>query len=494
MGHAAIRFGAESVYDEVAVMIRHYKDVAPELYNSPERRRATELRDEQKAELRNFFNSNPELNEPARLLYTGFPRELKETVEKWKYYSDPDMLLELITGFEGKIYLDDILRTIGTGSFPALNGNYEQTGIRILPNVRSVHDPRKYPEDNGPDRKEKHWAWECDPGINQELRNIYYVENDALVVRGVPCKLNNVVLDHPFLEGKEWLTIAASPMANDIKLKMDYLTVERDTAVERRFAVKGLHNPKRAWARLEAAFLRACKERADIVMFPEMLGDELFIQPGSRHSRKMDDLIDKALEKGLTLPFLILMPTWWHDGHNELYVLSGENELKCVQRKYIPFIYREKDTKLKYMEDLVDTVPEVQLVHIDGVGRAAFMICRDMLETDYEKMLISALHCTLILCPSFSPHKTAFDLKDGQGRPNGCYIVWLNSCSASDDKMKHVGWVSSPVAEDYVTRFCPACGGKCGEDSMACLFLVKIGTGPENSGETECKPVHEREP
>ena len=490
MGQAAIRFDAESVFDELAVLIKQYKTIAPEMYNSPERRRATQLRTEQELALKSLYDANPELEEPVKLFITGFPQNLRENIESWKYYSDPDMLLELITRFEGKLYLDDVLRTIRQEPFQALNGNYEQTGIRILPNVRSVHDSRMCPADNGAEQEQKHWAWEYNPGINQELRNIFYVENDDLVVRGVPCKLSNVVIDSIFLDGKKQITVAASPMAKNITFKMCFHTRIRDSAVEHRFTVNGLHNPERAWRRLEAAFLRACRNQADIVMFPEMLGDESFFQLGGKHAKRIDDLIDKAIEMGLSLPLLILMPTWWHEGHNELYIFSGKGELECIQRKFVPFIFRETDTNLEYVEDLVDVAPEVQLVHIDGLGRVAFMICRDMLEANYGKMLISALRSTLILCPSFSPHKTAFDLKDGLGRPNGCYIVWLNTCSALKTEIKHVGWIASPITEEYVTRFCPKCAGYCGEDSDACLFLAQIGIGLENSSETVCRHIH----
>lgn len=475
MDMIATYYKAESVYNQLAEMIAHLKKIAPEFCADPEKRKSSVFSREQKAELGLFFKEHPELNDPRAMFLDGFSPKLKESICQWKYYNDAIFFYNLLLRFERELDIEDVLGTIKEKPFVSLNSNWEMTDIYILPRVRSIHDSL---DPAGEEDRQKHWSTDWNAGINQDLKSIFYVERQELRLRGKEYKIRNVVLSSALFESKNYFRIAVSPIVSDAELDVHYYEEEDRGVKGLRFSVHGLKNVERVHRRIEAAFLEACRKDADVAVFPEMLGDEELLEPTGQFSPMIDSMIEKAEKEGHVAPYLTLMPTWWHDGRNELYVISDKGERLCIQQKQKPF--NLKKDGVEYTEALTYTKPEVQIVHIDGIGRITFPICKDLLVPDYSDMLISVLRSTFAICPSFSPKKTQFDLGAAKGTPYGCYIIWLNTCSAMEDvetrdkSMDHIGWFSCPLVEDSLQKLCPNCSGDCGNDSDVCLFIVQV--------------------
>lgn len=178
------------------------------------------------------------------------------------------------------------------------------------------------------------------------------------------------------------------------------------------------------------------------------------------------------------MPGLILFPTWWHDGRNELYVFDGSGNRLCVQQKQYPYVY-EKQESARYKENLLSPERVIHVIHIPEVGRFAFPICRDLLEQEYMDILLRQLRVTFLLCPSYSPHKTQFTTEAISVNKYGCYTIWCNTCAAywkEPEPPAQIGLIAGPQEDlakplAYMT---PKCRGVCGSGAESCIFLAEI--------------------
>lgn len=482
MSVAEAHGAVESVCNQLANMIAHLKEIAPEFYAGPEIRGSAVLSEEYQAEIFKFLDDHPEISDPETILCDGFPAPLEDAIRGWEYYNEPVPFFHLLLEMEGKLDIEELLKLIGEDSFTSLNSNRNSTGIYILPRVRSILDPLTpagWEEEDAP--PVKHWAEEWDIGINQDLKNIFYIERDALTARGAPYTIRNRVLTAPILEGKRELLIALSPLMSNAVLDKRYGRSEYHGVEISSFSVQGIKNAHQVHKRFHATFVEACQRSAGIAVFPEMLGDAGLLEPDKPCSDAIAAMIREAEDQERPAPYLTLIPTWWHDGQNELYVISNGNERLCVQQKQHSFTLEENG--VKYMEELAGPNREIQILHIDGLGRFTFPICKDLLVQDYSDLLIRRLHSTFVICPSFSPKKTQFKLTSLKGRPYGCYVIWLNTCSATEKKPpEYLGWITCPYSEEIEHYLYSGCQGNCGGDSDICLFLIRIsldGDPPE---------------
>lgn len=261
----------------------------------------------------------------------------------------------------------------------------------------------------------------------------------------------------------------------DAKLKVCYDYEKIPGGKQRLFSVNGFENPERIHERLRAAFLQACRESVDILAFPEMLGDAQLLSPDEEYSRMFDAFAQEAEDEGLPTPFLIIGPTWWHDHSNEAHVFTNVSDRVCVQQKQFSFNDSSKSGNPR--EDLREPRREVEVIHIPKLGRLTISICKDLLTDDYRDLLMRTLRSTICICPSFSPGKTKFDLQAPRDRGYGCYVLWMNTCSAYEKNEPipaYIGLISSPVPGLSEQYFVPRCYGRCGGDSNVCLFTVKL--------------------
>lgn len=474
MSAAEAHGAAASVYNQLAEMIAHLKKIAPEFYASPEMRGSAVFSEEHRADVLEFLDHHPEINDPETILCDGFPAQLEDAIRGWEYYDEPVRFFYLLLEMEGKLDIEELLKLVGEDPFTSLNSNGDSTGIYILPRIRTILDPLTPAGWEGEEAPPvKRWADEWDIGINQDLKNIFYIERDTLTAQGVRYTIRNRVLTAPILEGKREFLIALSPLTSNAVLDKRYDRREYHGIEISSFSVQGIKNAGQVHDRFGAAFLEACQRSADMMVFPEMLGDAGLVEPDKPYSGAIAAMIREAEDRKRPAPYLTLIPTWWHDGKNELYVISGGNERLCVQQKQHSFTLKENG--VKYMEELADPNREIQILHIDGLGRFTFPICKDLLVQDYSDLLIRGLHSTFVICPSFSPGKTQFALTSLKGRPYGCYVIWLNTCSATEQKPpEYLGYIACPYSGKIEHFLCPRCQGNCGGDLDVCLFLIRI--------------------
>lgn len=478
-----------NIFDFIAERIQHVYKLNPEACESKDFRETIVQPGDLDDEVSALFDAHPCLNVSKTLIRRGISYDTAAAIYGWKYNESFPYVYEFLLRLTRKIPVGDIIRYSAKvkekGGFEALNNNVRKTGIQITLKVKSINDPLEPARETGEEEgaadgqkgtgtNEKHWASDRLPGINEDLSNVMYIEPDKLEVKGEHYKVVHHIVNRDFFAGgKKELVVGVSPLARDDVLKTSYEVRDEGAGPRRFFNVTGLKQADLVQDKIIAAAMEACDQGVDILMYAEMFGSRETVSED--FVRQMSDL---AGEAGLPMPVLILLPTWWHDHSNELYVMEGSGALVSQQQKQYPFAYTDEETGERHAEDLQMTERVIHVVHIPGLGRLTFPICRDYLQPEYLRLMAELLRSTFLLCPSYSRGKTQFDLTAPGEIKYGCYTVWINTCAATHDKPccpSYVGLVSGPLAEgDYIKRLEPTCGGNCGGGQDACLFVIRI--------------------
>lgn len=470
MFSAEFRFQGENPFDILAELIQITYSNEQEGDNLFEKSESMEVLNH----VEEFVRENPAFSGGAETLYAGIPPGEAAAMRRWPYLDSFSHALELLKRLDRALDISDILKSeyvksLAGKGFEALNGNGEETGLSILPRLETIND---IPPPEAPPEWERKYADAFAPGINRELKNTFYVERRELALGGAPCRAVHHILPGAFMEKNLPLVIAASPL-----LREDILFIRRISSQEKngpsrnRFSVEGLTDPELVKTRLLAAFRCAVSAGAGILVFPEMLGCEEFTKPD------FFEQLRASAEPDAPLPWLTLLPTWWHDRRNELYILDGAGRALCVQKKLTPFEYKEGG--IQYLEDIDRGDPVVHVLHIEGLGRVTFPICRDLLHPDIQHLLVDVLKSTLLLCPSYSQHKAEFNNTAVHPVAAGAYTLWLNTCAAGwrqSERFEYVGLFSGPMEENVRVRLCPKCGWSCGAADEPCVFFVTLDT------------------
>lgn len=515
-----------NVFNDMAIMICILRKLNRTAFDDKITRKSSRP-DSAKTMADGFISEHPDLQQNGQqLLASGISPETMQALRDWlKVQNNPFYdLLEILRKLEQKIDTKDLLESefytkltgAGTKEFESLNSNANETEIFILPKVASIYSPPSSDEDEEPKDSLK-FVGSNRSGIGNELINIYYYEKEELTIRGNSYQALHSVLRVPGLrdvnrdtyQNKQKVTIAVSPLTNerldDYCSFNDHGTAE---APNRRFSVQFRDSNNCLAQRIQKDIEAAGDAGADIVIFPEMFGckETVTATDSLLYPLPETNVLARAAESlGEKLPSLILLPTWWHDYSNQLYVRSSPERILCVQQKQFPFL--AKKSNHDYREDLQNQDHIIHMVHIPGLGRFAFPICRDIIEeTGYVDLMRKTLWATFLLCPSYSPHKMQFGGRGSSAPEYGCYIIWCNACGAyynhvfnakQDEtctkkgaKAKalepYLGFVASPLFTGaQITFFKPKCNGMCGEDGV-CLFLIDLKwDGSELSGSVE---------
>ena len=460
-----------SYYDLLAEIIARLRRINRDLYDDPAKRRSTQSNPYWKQEVEALLSRHPQLENYHAVCMDGIGEPVANEVRDWINNHDFFPVLELalrldrVVPWREQIELANVYQN-GERAVAALNGNERETGVVLFPRVPSFQDNRTPSAEEGvPVRK---WQSHFVPGVNQELKNVYYAPAEALTLRGKRCRIIHHILGELPVSVRKTLRVALSPVLQDASLRKEVYAWLAGKERENRMSLYGIENWARVKERIRAAFLEACRQAADILIFPEMLGDKAIFSE-SDYSVFFSELAREAEEEGLPAPYLVVGPTWWHDHHNQLYVMRGSGDYICVQEKQ--FSYEHKEDGENYREDIRPGAPEIHVIHIPGLGRIAFPICADLLYEEMRDLLIRTLHCNIMICPSFSRGKTLFSKLCGEGVAYGITVVWLNSCSAVEELPDYVGVLETPGQN---VGLCPECDGHCGGDGGACLFLSDL--------------------
>lgn len=477
-------FQHENPFNILALLISKLPQLDEELYRSKDKRDVLVDTEDWDNQVFSLLSALDEFNDIDALLRNGITQESLDRLKEW-YEDKPGFspMLSLICGLDHILTWDNILRSSYLkvalkDCFYALNDNVEETGILILPRVPSFNDPLDRAEVRS-GTPQKTWAYHWEPGINEELTNTYYVQKNELAVNGTPYRvIHRIIRD--WVVGNPTL-LAISPISKNAQLLEPICYVSEGKKL---FAIKGVANPDLIRSRVKAAYKRAAEVGANLLIYPEMLGDESMFTPAEGFSDFFSQLGEEVVEAGYSSPALVLAPTFWHDGHNELYVIQGDGRYVCVQEKQNPFLYCSNTDHEKYLEDLQEVAPIVQVIHVPNIGRITFPICKDYLIPGYQELLVRTLRSTIMLCPSYSKGKFSFSISAPAELKYGCYSLWCNTCSAfpaPDSPPTYIGLFAAPNTE-LVQQFEPKCNGLCGSAGDACLFIAEIkrtGMTPE---------------
>lgn len=337
--------------------------------------------------------------------------------------------------------------------FESLNDNSDQTGICIYPNFALMNTST-----NKCGRVLNRKA-RLENDLKSSLDNIFYVTKSAL--KGY--KIVNAVLDCQ-LKDKDFITVAVTPLCNTKEeelIKINHYQANHN-GVDIKLLTTELKDTQKSNKKFKEVLLKCIDEGdVDIVMGPEVLGTKEF-SVVDRYG--YNDEIRQI--GGKSPPSVIIPSTYVHDSSNVLSVFYNSGEKLGEQHKQEPF----DDKKSK--EDLRNAKREIFVLHICGIGRICFLICRDFL-TEYADVIINELKANLILCPSYSRGARNFNASKMIATGHDCRVVWINCCSAFTNRRKKgafIGFAAGNYIPDSTTYL------KCGESSECngCYFKIKI--------------------
>jgi len=277
------------------------------------------------------------------------------------------------------------------GEAQYLNSNQTETGIGILPYYHCGWDLSSERFNRSHD-------------LNVFIDNFLVVDLDNLK----DISVKNIFIDSSIKLNKARIKIGLSPLWRweSFKSKNE---VENGNKV---INIEYCSNSKKENDIIGKTIDKATEENVDILLFPEMLGND-----------EMSKCIRKKLIKFRPMyPQIIVLPSIWKKGTNKSKVINRYGIEIFEQGKRIPFI--DKD---RFCENLAP-YNELNVMHIRGFGRILIMICRDFLEVENLEKILNELRPTVILVPSFSTGYHDFDRVKGICEGHECVVVWVNSC------------------------------------------------------------------
>ncbi len=214
---------------------------------------------------------------------------------------------------------------------------------------------------------------------------------------------------------------------------------------------------------------------SEIVVFPEMLGNAS-MEKAIR--RKLQAL---SPEERKSIPPMIILPTYFIDGHNCAVVLDRNGRRMASQYKHNPYVMREHHNE--YMEDIHGS-NVVEIFHYEGIGRFAILICKDFLTTRYMERIMRGCQLTLIVVPAYSTGSYDFKMSFDLCAHDYCNVVWINSCAAmkpgKEDNFRIIGYVRKRVGrnqdpEDSMYEMRPCENLLHGTCKKNCLYTSQFG-------------------
>lgn len=350
--------------------------------------------------------------------------------------------------------------------YESLNDNASDTHIAILPKIYCNWDKKKITDE-----------WE------QILSYFYFVDYTKL--KGM--RFKNYRLDSNVVFGinSDVLKIAISPLTKEktVNFSVPYTRKNHKTgAVQNLFRVENVSNESELEKLIIEDIINAGKARANILVFPEMLGTE----------NMLNDILTSLRNNSTdTIPPLIVFPSIWKKSGNEsdntnrsCIIYDGE-EVLFEQYKRVCFKYAKEGFDVYEDISLSEKYNEIHMLHIDGIGRFCVIICYDYLENQNRSLIMENMYPTLVCSPSFSTGSFDFSILSEKYFNNSCNWIWCNTCSASNEtKNKHnfdiVGIVTTlnkhndQKRNDSFKQKFDGVGQCTRQDCINCLFYADI--------------------
>lgn len=301
-----------------------------------------------------------------------------------------------------------------------LNNNYDEYGIKLFPRVTCDWE-----------RKSR--------GRNTNIRLDNYLDN--LLMIDYKSVKENYKDKHFFIETKldfnNKYTFVTVPYSNQWNQKINYINDKKYNLMH----IEYTGNKDKDTKLVEEKMIQASGR--SVLIFPEVHGYK------GQDKKISEYLLAESIEQ---LPLITVLPSYWNDRKNAVSILDEFGEIISSQIKYIPYEMEYKG--VNYIEDLEIIDKELSIIHCEGMGRIAVLICRDFLERNYIRDIISLYKLTMIIVPSFSTG--SYDFLENAEICNdlNCCVLWVNSCAAySDDRkdnFKTISFFTKPKVRNIV--------------------------------------------
>ena len=338
-----------------------------------------------------------------------------------------------------------------------LNTNRESTGIGILPRCSCIWE-------------RKHRLSHTYNRLDNFLINILLLENSIL---GELID-KHFFLRHDFFPGfseNKGLRIAATPLRMERYFKSE-LFENNKIQFFRIIYNNSDHTDENEliWQKI----LLAAENNSDVIVFPELLGNPEMVDFISSRLRSLEKNFQK------TIPPLIILPSVWNGKLNSVTILDNKGNVLCSQSKQNPFISNVGSSNAL---EAIASNQVVNIIHYEGIGRIAVLICKDLLATRYVEQLMRCFKLTLLFVPSFSTGSYDFRQSFDLCAHDDCNVVWINTCAAfvngKEKNFESIGYVRKRVGQydDDSQTLCemPVCSsafsGKCQHN---CIYFETI--------------------
>ncbi|MCR4823411.1 MAG: hypothetical protein K5873_11140 [Treponema sp.] len=366
-------------------------------------------------------------------------------------------LIQILDESLAKLLLEKIAEFQIDDFSVVLNSNRESTGIGLLPRCSCIWERK---------RRLSH----CYNRMDNFLFNLLLMENSIL---------GELIDKHFFLKKslftdfkkKKSLKIAATPL----RLEKEFEVQPYDQDKVQYFKIKYQGRDFTGDNELiYSKILESGKNKSDIIVFPEMLGNPTMVD---FISSKLKDL---SPDERQDIPSLIILPSFWDKNRNTVSILDKFGNIICRQSKQNPF--RVEQDGNGYLEGILSSLV-VNIFHFEGIGRIAILICKDFLTTKYMEQLMRCFKLTLIIVPSFSTGSYDFRQSFDLCAHDDCNVVWINTCAAlekgKEGNFENIGYVRKRISrnddEAQMLSKMPICqtafNGKC---DHSCIYYETI--------------------
>ena len=404
---------------------------------------------------------NPEIRKlTAADVTDDFLDSLKALIDGLKKEVDYYALLGLLQILDQSMVqlLNEAIAEFEQESFSiVLNTNRETVGVGILPRCSCVWE-------------RKHRLVHRYNNLESFLYNILLIENSVL---------GELIDEHFFLKKELFprfkernaVKIAATPLRRERNFKVQLTDKDKVQYFNIEYENPSFDSDNELiWKKIWTA----AENESDIVVFPELLGNAEMVK---FVSNKIKALSPADADK---IPSLIVLPSYWEKNRNVVTVMDKFGNVICKQNKQNPF--RKVFGGVGYLEQINSNLV-VNILHFEGIGRIAVMVCRDFLETEYMQQLMRCFKLTLIIVPSFSTGSYDFRRSFDLCAHEDCNVVWINSCAAlikgKEANFQDIGYVRKRISrnedEAQMLYKMPICNGafndECAHD---CIYYETI--------------------
>lgn len=309
------------------------------------------------------------------------------------------------------------------------------------------------------------------------LNNYFWApKNEAYHVTHLYCDIRNTGADMGLLNKQPPFKIMTSPLARRAPF-----VAELNDATNQFFLWYTDRYDGELKDRAQKIFDYASKKKADIVLFPEMMGTEELLSFCAEYVGNAFDY----------MPKITLLPTYeYREGdkwYNSLRILDKNGECVYQYNKMYAFCFDKKEwedcgkVKILHYSEPIEDNGEVCVIHAPGIGRIGTVICADVFKKGYLSMLLEDMNVTLLLLPVFSYGKEMMERALSPALKCACDVILCNTCAAWDamleepeERKENRGYPS-----DFINLYYP-CGHK---QSGKPLFY---SSGCVNCNETAC--------